>query len=81
MLVSGAISITRGFFARGSIKDILLNDPLDDEKTFTKLEVGYDSRQWYRVSIGYERIGSDVELFPDRNYTGQGAFVRFTGKI
>jgi len=81
MLVSGAVSITRGFFARGSIKDILLNDPLDDEKTFTKLEVGYDSRQWYRVSIGYERIGSDIELYPDRNYTGQGAFVRFTGKI
>ena len=81
LLVSGSVSITRAFFARASIKDILLNDPLDDEKTFTKLEVGYDSRQWFRVSVGYERIASDIELFPDREYTGQGAFIRFTGKM
>ncbi|MBU0982952.1 MAG: hypothetical protein KKA42_03715, partial [candidate division Zixibacteria bacterium] len=46
MLLSGAVSLTDRFFARGSIKGILLNDPLDDEKTFTKLEVGYDSHDW-----------------------------------
>jgi hypothetical protein len=81
MLLSGSASFTRHVFARGSVKGILLNRPLDDEKTFTRLEVGYDSQDWYRVSVGYERIASDTELHPDRNYTGQGAFVRFTGKM
>jgi len=81
MLVSGAMSFMRQFFIRGSIKEILLNDPLDDEKTFTKLEVGYDSNRWYRVSIGYERIESDIDQSPDLDYTGQGVFIRFTGKM
>ncbi|HUV29683.1 MAG TPA: hypothetical protein VMY05_01140 [Acidobacteriota bacterium] len=81
VLVSGAASIVNGFFARASIKGILLNDPLNDEKTFAKLEVGYDSHHWYRASVGYERIQSDIDLHPDRDYTGQGVFVRFTGKM
>lgn len=81
VLVSGAVSLVDRFFARGSVKGILLNDPLDDQKTFVKLEAGYDSHHWYRVSIGYERIASDVDFSPDRNYTGQGVFVRFTGKM
>jgi hypothetical protein len=81
-LVSGAISITRSFFARGSVKGVLLNDPLDDQKKFLKLEVGYDSNSWFRVSVGYERIESDLEsLYNDREYIGQGAFLRFSGKI
>ena len=81
MLLSGSVSIARDFFARGSIKGILLNNPLEDEKTFAKVEVGYDSRDWYRVSVGYERIGSDIDANPDLEYTGQGVFVRFTGKM
>jgi hypothetical protein len=81
VLVSGGLSFARDFFARGSIKSILLNEPLDDERTFTKVEVGYDSRSWYRASLGYERIGSDVGLQPDLNYTGQGVFIRLTGKM
>ncbi len=81
MLLSGSLSITERIFARGSIKGILLNDPVDDEKTFAKVEVGYDSFGWYRVSVGYERIKSDNNETPDWNYTGQGVFVRFTGKI
>jgi len=81
MLLSGALSLTHEFFARASVKEILLNEPLDDEKTYTKLEVGYDSHDWYRVSIGYERIESDNDLQPDQNYTGQGLFIRFSGKM
>lgn len=80
-LVSGSISFTRYIFARASIKEILLNDPLDDEKMFTRVEIGFDSHDWYRVSLGYERIENDVEDSPDRDYTGQGIFVRFSGKI
>ncbi|MEW5924649.1 MAG: hypothetical protein AB1746_11740, partial [Candidatus Zixiibacteriota bacterium] len=81
ILVSGSVSVMRELFVRGSIKDILLDDPLDDEKTYTSVEVGYDSHRWYRVSLGYERIEGDTDLYPDRNYTGQGVFVRFTGKM
>lgn len=81
LLLSGSVSVTRELFVRGSVKSLLLNAPLDDQKTFTRLEVGYDSQRWYRVSLGYERIESDIDLHPDRNYTGQGLFVRFTGKM
>ena len=80
-LLSGSVSLTRHFFARGSIKEILLNDPLDDEKTFSRVELGFDSQDWYRVSLGYERIESDTNDFTNRNYTGQGVFVRFSGKM
>jgi len=81
MLVSGALSLSQRIFARGAVKGILLNDPLDDEKTYAKLEVGYDSNSWYRISIGYERIESEVDDLPDLDYTGQGVFIRFTGKM
>ena len=81
MLLSGSASLTKDFFARASIKEILLNDPLDDEKTYTKLEVGFDSNRWYRVSVGYERIQSDNDEQPDQSYTGQGLFIRFSGKM
>ncbi|MCD6249652.1 MAG: hypothetical protein J7J98_04890 [candidate division Zixibacteria bacterium] len=81
VLLSGSLSLTERFFARGSVKGILLNDPIDDEKTFAKLEVGYDSHDWYRISIGYERIQSDNDQNSDWDYTGQGIFVRFTGKM
>ncbi len=87
LLLSGSMSLSQNIFARGSIKSQLLNaesdpsvDPLDDQKTFTKLEVGYDSNSWFRVSLGYERIEGDSDT-PDYDYTGQGAFVRFTGKM
>ncbi|MFH1701608.1 MAG: hypothetical protein ABIE07_13600 [Candidatus Zixiibacteriota bacterium] len=90
LLFSGSVSFMEHLFARGSVKEILLKDipdpdPLnngfDDKKTITKLEAGYDSHSWFRASIGYERIASDVDLQPVRNYTGQGVFVRFTGKM
>jgi len=81
VLLSGSLSLTERFFARGSVKGILLNDPINDEKTFAKLEVGYDSHDWYRMSIGYERIQSDNDQNSDWDYTGQGIFVRFTGKM
>ncbi|MEZ5359609.1 MAG: hypothetical protein R3F48_12390 [Candidatus Zixiibacteriota bacterium] len=80
-LLSGSVSFTRHIFARGSVKEILLNDPLDDEKRFTRVEVGFDSQDWFRVSLGYERIETDVDDDPDLEYTGQGIFVRFSGKI
>jgi hypothetical protein len=80
-LLSGSISLTERFFARGSIKGTLLNEPLDDEKTFARLELGYDSFSWYRFSVGYERIASDNLEDPERDYTGQGVFVRFSGKM
>jgi len=81
MLLSGSVSFMHKFFARGSIKGILLNDPLNDEKTFAKAEIGYDSFSWYRVSLGYERIEGETDDYPDQNYTGQGVFLRFTGKM
>ena len=81
LLLSGSLSLTERFFARGSVKGILLSDPVNDEKTFAKLEVGYDSHDWYRVSIGYERIQSDNDQNSAWDYTGQGVFVRFTGKM
>ncbi|MEE9443189.1 MAG: hypothetical protein V3V99_11055 [candidate division Zixibacteria bacterium] len=92
LLFSGSVSFMENFFARGSVKEILLKDipdanPLsdgfDDKKTITRLEAGYDSHSWFRVSLGYERIESDVDLDlrTDRNYTAQGVFVRFTGKM
>ena len=81
VLASGSLSLTERFFVRGSVKGILLNEPVNDDKTFAKLEVGYDSHDWYRVSIGYERIQSDNDQNSAWDYTGQGAFVRFTGKM
>jgi hypothetical protein len=81
VLISGSLSLTERIFARGSYKGILLNEPVNNDKTFVKLEVGYDSHDWYRVSIGYERINNDNDLMPNWEYTGQGVFVRLTGKM
>jgi len=81
LLLSGSGSFSSNFFGRASVKQILLNDPIDDEKTFATLEAGYDSQSWYRVSLGYERIQGKTDRYPDRNYTGQGLFVRLTGKM
>ncbi|MCK5124903.1 MAG: hypothetical protein KAR42_01465 [candidate division Zixibacteria bacterium] len=94
MLASGSVSMTHGFFLRGSIKQILVGDPevenaitnstdYRDTKTFTKIELGFDNNDWYRLSLGYEQIESDYDD-PDqslRNYTGKGFFVRFSGKL
>ncbi len=81
-LLSGSISFTKYFFARASVKGILLEEPMDDEKRFTKIEVGYDSHDWFRLSLGYERIENDLtDNYLDQEYTGQGVFVRFSGKL
>ena len=81
LLLSGSASFTSHLFGRATVKQILLNDPIDDEKTFARLEAGYDSNSWYRVSLGFERIQGKTDRYPDRNYTGQGLFVRLTGKM
>jgi|GEM_PF-1636362 len=81
LLLSGSASFASHFFGRAAVKHILLNDPIDDEKTFARLEAGYDAHSWYRVSLGYERVQGRTDRYPDRNYTGQGLFVRLTGKM
>ena len=81
LLFSGAASLGKGFFARGSVKTILLQETLDDEKTFLQLEIGYEGRPWYRISAGYERIESDTEEHSDQYYRGQGFFLRLTGLL
>jgi hypothetical protein len=81
LLVSGAASLGRGFFTRGSVKSLLLRESIDDEKTFSQVEFGYEGRHWYRVSVGYEWIENQTELTPQRYYRGHGAFVRIVGKM
>lgn len=81
LLAGGSVSLTRNFFARGSVKTILLRESLEDEKTYLQIEAGYEGRSWYRVSIGYERIENDTKNYPDQYYRGQGIFIRLTGKI
>jgi hypothetical protein len=81
LLVSGATSLGHGFFTRASFKSILLRQSIDDDKTFSQVEFGYEGHQGYRVSVGYERIESQTDLTPQRYYRGQGAFVRIVGKI
>ncbi len=81
LLVSGATSLGHGFFTRASFKSILLRESIDDDKTFSQVEIGYEGRHWYRVSVGYERIESQTDPAPQRYYRGQGAFVRIVGKI
>jgi len=81
LLLSGATSLGHGFFTRGSVKTILLRETLDDEKTYSQVEFGYEHPRWYRVSVGYERIESDTDAAPDRYYRGQGVFVRLVGKM
>ncbi len=81
LLTSGSMSLGKGFFARGAVKAILLRESLDDEKTFTEVELGYEHRKGFRVSAGYERIESDNDQYSDRDYRGHGIFVRLVGKI
>ncbi|MDD4051862.1 MAG: hypothetical protein PHR28_08200, partial [candidate division Zixibacteria bacterium] len=81
LLVSGATSLGHGFFTRASFKSILLRESIDDDKTFSQVEIGYEGHHWYRVSVGYERIESQTDPMPQRYYRGQGAFVRIVGKI
>ncbi|MFH2036307.1 MAG: hypothetical protein ABIJ45_07890, partial [Candidatus Zixiibacteriota bacterium] len=81
ILANGSVSLTHWFFARASIKSILLRELLEDEKTFAKIELGYDSHSWYRVSVGYERIESNNDVDSDLDYTGQGFFIRLSGKM
>ncbi len=81
ILAGGSVSLTRNFFARGSVKTILL-ESLEDEKTYLQIEAGYEGRSWYRVSVGYEQIENDTKNNPTGdNYRGQGIFVRLTGKL
>lgn len=81
-LVNGSVGLGRGFFARASIKDIFLQEILDDEKTHLSVEVGYENVKWYRVSLGFERIENQPdELYADEYYRGQGLFFRLVGKF
>jgi len=82
ILLSGAVSLTHGFYARGSIKDLLLRDILDDEETHIQVELGYENANWYRVSVGFERIENQPDdLNPNDYYRGQGIFIRLLGKF
>ncbi|MFZ5979688.1 MAG: hypothetical protein ACOYVF_03570, partial [Candidatus Zixiibacteriota bacterium] len=82
ILVSGAVSLTHGFFARVSVKDLLLRNLLDDEETHLQVEIGYENPHWYRVSVGFERIENQPDNSnPDDYYRGQGIFVRLLGKF
>ncbi|MBN1212690.1 MAG: hypothetical protein JXA92_08945 [candidate division Zixibacteria bacterium] len=82
ILVNGSIGLGYGLFARASVKDYLLRDLFEDEKTHIILEAGYENARWYRVSLGFERIESQPdELFPDNYYRGQGVFIRLVGKF
>ncbi len=81
LLAGGSVSLTRNFFARGSLKTILLREALEDEKTYFQIEAGYEGKSWYRLSIGYEQIENDTKNYPDRYYRGQGIFIRLTGKL
>ncbi len=81
LLLSGAVGLGKGFFTRGSVKSIMLGSSLDDQKTYTMLELGYENAKWFRVSGGYERIENDPDEYPDRYYRGQGGFIRLVGKF
>jgi len=81
LLASGSVSFGQGFFGRGAVKGILLRKSINDEKTFTELEFGYENPKYYRISIGYERIEGNNEQNPSLDYTGQGVFVRLLGKF
>ena len=81
LLLSGALDLGHGFFTRAAIKDVLLRQSLDDDKTYVQAELGYENPQYYRVSVGYERIESQTDLYPDRYYRGNGVFVRLVGKM
>jgi hypothetical protein len=81
LLLNGSMSLGKGFFARAAFKDILLRQALDDEKSLSEFEIGYEGQRWYRASIGYERIENETTLYPDRYYRGQGPFIRLSGKF
>ncbi|MCP4569342.1 MAG: hypothetical protein GY841_17345 [FCB group bacterium] len=81
LLLSGSMSITQNFFARASVKSLLLRETLEDEKNFIQAEVGYEGANWFRVSIGYEHIEAKSEDFPANDYRGHGPFIRLVGKI
>jgi len=81
LLASGSLSFGHGFFGRGAIKAILLKESMDDEKTYTQVEVGYENARYYRVSIGYERIEGDNDDDPSLDYRGHGVFLRILGKL
>ncbi len=82
IVVGGSIALPSNFFARASIKDILLRDMLEDGQTHLILEAGYEDPSWFRVSLGYERIENDPdELFSSDYYRGHGLFARFVGKF
>lgn len=81
LLFSGAVGLGKGFFTRGSVKSIMLGETIDDEKTHTILELGYENPRWFRISGGYERIENDPDEYPDRYYRGQGGFIRLVGKF
>ena len=81
LLASGSVSFGKGFFGRGAVKGILLRESMNDEKTFTELELGYENPRSYRVSIGYERIEGNNEQNPGLDYRGHGVFVRILGKF
>ncbi len=81
VLASAAVRIWRGWFASGSIKELLLDTPINDEKNFERLELGYENPKWFRVSVGYERIESDPEPRPEDYYRAHGPFIKLVGKI
>jgi len=82
IVVGGSIALPANFFARASIKDILLRDMLEDGQTHMILEVGYEAPTWFRVSLGYERIENDPDdLFTTDYYRAHGLFARFVGKF
>lgn len=81
LLASASVSLGNGFFTRGAVKEILLRESMDDEKTYTEIEIGYENPKYYRVSIGYERIEGDNGDDSTLDYTGQGVFLRILGKF
>lgn len=81
VLASASVRIWRGWFASGSIKELLLDTPLNDEKNFERLEIGYENPKWFRISAGYERIESDPEPRPEDYYRAHGPFIKLVGKI
>jgi hypothetical protein len=80
-LASAAVRIWRGWFASGSIKELLLDTPISDEKNFERLEIGYENPKWFRISAGYERIESDPEPNPEDYYRAHGPFIKLVGKL
>ncbi len=83
VLISGSLGLFDGLYLRYAVKGIVLDDPIDDTKDHLLFEIGYEGANWYRISVGYERIENETEKenVDLAYYRGHGMFLRLVGKF